>query len=146
MASTLDAIKKNFFDSEKVLKAVDANNRRKLSRFGAFVRTRSKSSIRKRKRASKPGEPPSSHTGILKKFIYFSYDEATKSVVVGPAALRNNSTAPRLLEHGGSGVTSKFVNRRGQIHRRGFWRARPFMRPAFEKELPSFLQSLKDSI
>lgn len=146
MATTVDAIKKSFFDAEKVQRSVDASTRKTLSRFGAFVRTRSRSSIRKRRAASVPGQPPSSHTGLLKKFVFFSYDTEAKTVVIGPAALRSNATAPELLEYGGKGVTSRFVNRRGQQRRTGYWRARPFMRPAYEKELPGYLQSLKDSI
>lgn len=145
-SSPIRAIQRNFFDTDNVIKLVDASMRKSLSRFGAFVRTRSRSSIRKRKRASNPGEPPSSHTGILKRFIFFSYDAKNKSVVVGPTPLRSDSTAPELLEHGGAGITSKFINRRGQERRRGQWRARPFMKPAFDAELPGFLQSLKDSI
>lgn len=143
---TIDAIKRNFFDSDKVIRAVDREMRRQLSRFGAFVRTRSKSSIRKRKAASKPGSPPTNRTGLLKKFIFFSYDEQTKTVVIGPAAFKSNATAPELLEYGGRGVTSRFVNRRGQIPRQGIWRPRPFMRPAFDAELPKFLQGLKDCV
>ena len=144
--ATIEALKRNFFDSEKVLRAVDSTMRRKLSKFGAFVRTRSRSSIRKRKAVSQPGTPPTNRTGLLKKFIFFSYDEQTKTVVIGPAAFRENATAPELLEHGGRGITSRFVNRTGQIPREGIWRPRPFMRPAFETELPKFLTSLKDSV
>lgn len=144
--SAIDAIKKNFFDRDKVQRAVDKSMRQSLSKFGAFVRTRSRSSIRKRKKPSPPGSPPSSHTGLLKKFIYFSYDEASKTVVIGPMAFRASATAPELLEYGGAGVVSQYVTRRGQKRRAGQWRPRPFMRPAYATELPKFMGSLKDSI
>jgi len=49
-----------FFDSKKVVSATDRATRRVLSRFGAFVRRTAKQSIRKRKKVSQPGSPPSS--------------------------------------------------------------------------------------
>jgi len=58
---------KLFFDRQAVISKVDAATRRVLSRFGAFVRQRAKSSIRKRRNPAPPGSPPSSHTGLLKK-------------------------------------------------------------------------------
>ena len=125
-----------FFDAPKVVRAVDTATRRVLSKFGAFVRTAAKSSIRKRKRSSEPGSPPSSHTGLLKKFIYFGYDTAARSVVIGPTRLNStDGTAPATLEYGG---TIRIVRqRRGrQTIKRVMIAARPFMRPALQKELP----------
>ena len=66
--------KKMFFDAKAVISRVDAATRKVLSRFGAFVRTGAKHSIHKRKAVSQPGEPPSSHVGLLRKLIYFGYD------------------------------------------------------------------------
>jgi len=60
--------KQMFFTSKAVLSATDRATRRVVSRFGAYVRRAAKSSIRKRKRISCPGKPPSSHTGLLKRF------------------------------------------------------------------------------
>ena len=51
--------KQMFFDRAKVKNAVDKGVRKVLSKFGAFVRRTARSSIRKRKRVSAPGEPPS---------------------------------------------------------------------------------------
>lgn len=99
-------VKRLFFDSRAVTSRVDPAKRRVLSRFGAFVRTRSKSSIRKRKAASRPGAPPSSHTGLLKKFIFFSYEPQKESVVIGPEKLsgRAGRDVPEILEDGGRTV------------------------------------------
>ncbi|MEZ6193753.1 MAG: hypothetical protein R3C45_21125, partial [Phycisphaerales bacterium] len=96
-------ITKLFFDKKTVRDKVDVGTRRVLSRFGAFVRRTARSSIRKRKRISKPGEPPSSHIGLLKKFIFFGYDPSARSVVIGPVRLsqKGRGEAPALLEHGG---------------------------------------------
>ena len=51
------------------------------------VRTTARHSIHKRKRTIAPGEPPSSHTGLLRRFIFFGYDRERRSVVIGPARL-----------------------------------------------------------
>jgi len=136
-------IKQLFFDSPKVVRAVDSTTRRVLSKFGAFVRRTARSSIRKRKRISEPGSPPSSHSGLLKKFIFFGYDPAKRSVVIGPERLSQSGRgeAPHLLEYGGTGT----VERRGK-RRRAKVRARPFMGPAFEKEEPKLAAMWRDSI
>lgn len=123
--------KKLFFDSRSVISRTDAATRRVLGKFGAFVRTTARSSIRKRKKVSAPGSPPSSHVGLLKKFIFFGYDASRQSVVIGPARLtqKGRGAAPALLEYGG-----KNVLQRGGKRRRAVYRPRPFMGPAFEKE------------
>ena len=119
-----------FFDSPKVIATVDKTTRRVLSRFGAFVRTVAKRSIRKRKSHSPPGQPPSSHIGLLKKFIWFGYEPHKHSVVIGPARLsgKNRGEAPSLLEYG-----EKFP-------------ARPYMGPAYEKSRPKLSEFWKNSI
>ena len=128
------ATKQMFFDRAQVRRKVHTATRRVLSRFGAFVRRAAKSSIRKRKRASAPGQPPSSHTGLLKRFIFFGYDPARRSVVIGPERLNQKvGDAPEALEYGGTstvieGIRGKRTKRRVRI------RARPFMGPAFEQE------------
>lgn len=116
---TLVEAKAGFFDRAKVLNAVDSATRKVLSKFGAYVRTRAKSSIRQRKKVSQPGHPPSSHTGDLKRFIFFSYDPAKRSVVIGPTLLNRSDggSIPATLEHG-----------------RGKYAARPYMGPAFNHE------------
>jgi len=151
----LDKAKSMFFDRKTVLSSVDRATRRVLSKFGAYVRTSAKSSIRKRKKVSDPGRPPSSRTGLLKKFIFFAYDGQKQSVVIGPVKLNGKGDAAELLEYGGTRTVQ-----RGQWVRRGrpgrnsrghftaapwvfiepgttlHYRARPFMGPAFEREKP----------
>lgn len=107
-----------FFDSAKVKASLDAGTRKALSKCGAFVRTKSKTSLRYRKKASAPGQPPSVHragsftrenkkTGVrratspLKELIYFAWDSRTKSVTVGPIPFARTGT-PARLEHGGA--------------------------------------------
>ncbi len=132
-------ITKLFFDKKAVTNKVDAGTRRVLSRFGAFVRRTARSSIRPRKRISNPGEPPSSHIGLLKKFIFFGYDPGPRSVVIGPVRLSQNGRgeAPALLEHGGTGKVGK---------QRAKYKPRPFMGPAFQKELPQLPAMWRNSV
>ena len=129
-------IKKLFFDRKAVTDKVDRTTRKVLSRFGAFVRRTAKSSIRKRKRVSSVGQPPSSHSGILKKFIFFGYEPAKRNVVIGPAKLNQKiGDAPHALERGGASTVIQ--GRRGRRKKRRVKiKARPFMGPAFNKEKP----------
>ena len=124
--------KATFFDRKAVTGAVDRTTRRVLSKFGAFVRTGARSSIRKRRAVSAAGQPPSSHAGLLKKLIYFGYEPTRKSVVIGPTPLHGTAKAPPLLEEGG---TVDRRDRKGR-RRRLRYRARPFMGPALKRELP----------
>jgi hypothetical protein len=135
-----------FFDSKAVRSAVDRTTRRVLSRFGAFVRTAAKHSIRKRKRISAPGEPPSSHTGLLRRFIFFGYDRGRRSVVIGPErANRKIGDAPAALEYGGtSTVVEGLRNRRRKRSIR--IAARPYMGPAFEQEKPKLPAMWRSSV
>ena len=124
------------FDRKAVMGAVDRATRKVLSKFGAFVRTDARHSIRKRKAISEPGNPPSSHVGLLRKLIYFGYDRGRRSVVIGPQRLNQKvGDAPHALEHGGTstvidGLRGRRKKRRVRIA------ARPFMGPAFEREKP----------
>jgi hypothetical protein len=122
-------MKKMFFDRAAVKKRVDVRTRKALSKFGAYVRQTSRRSIKKRKGTSKPGRPPFSHVGTLKRFIFFGYDAERRSVVIGPTLVPGKrGTAPSSLEYGGKSNASWG----GQTK----IRQRPYMHPAFEKHLP----------
>jgi hypothetical protein len=135
-------VKRLFFDRPAVLSKLDAATRRVLSKFGAFVRRTAKSSIRKRKKPSPPGSPPSSHTGLLKRLIFFGYDPGKRSVVIGPEPLRSTVEAPPLLEYGG---TARRKNRRGKSVT-ATYKPRAYMGPAFQKEQASLPSLWRDSI
>lgn len=100
-----------FFDRTRVRATVDGLVRRKMERFGGAVRTDARYSIRKRQAPSQPGEPPHSHTGLLKDFIFYAWDAASRSVVIGPVPTNQvffdgngqpvRGTVPQVLEHGG---------------------------------------------
>lgn len=135
---------------------------RALSKIGAFIRRSARSSIRKvgkKGTPSNPGQPPKSRTGLLRDFIQFAYDPATKSVVVGPEKLNRPSFAPPTLEYGGSYTVTETqvpewtdyaqakpnpsevwvrVNPRrakGNVRKRTVTQApRPYMMPALQRE------------
>src|SRR5690606_26351069 len=85
-------------------------------RQGSFIRRRARSSLRRRKRISAPGQPPSVHSKdpvATLKNIWFSLDPRTETVVVGPLALNakmladgaatpTRGTVPSTLEFGGT--------------------------------------------
>lgn len=121
-----------FFDKPGVINKIKAGARGALSKAGAYIRQRAKTSIRKRKRPASPGSPPSSHTGRLRDAILFGYDERTDSVVVGPTKYKNsNPTGAELLEYGGTGKTAK--------GKAAYYHAFPFMHPAEAAERPHTL-------
>lgn len=138
---SFQAAKRGFFDRAAVQQKVDTATRKVLSRFGAFVRQRAKTSIKKRKEISRPGQPPHSHVGLLRKFILFAYDPDRKSVVIGPTLTKEDAEAPRLLEHGGD---TTLKTREGL--KRAHYRPRPFMGPAFEAEKPQLPALWKNSV
>lgn len=155
----LDEYKATFFDREKVRSAVNRAERRALSNFGARVRTRAissvlrhpvrkgfgvKSRITNREGVSPAGTPPFAHLGYLPKFTFFAYDLAARSVIIGPARLngvRADATALRTLEESGE----ERIVRRG-IARQATYRARPWMAPAFEAELPGAAPEFRDTV
>ena len=160
-----------FFDSAAVVKRLDAGTRRVLSKLGAFVRRRARSSMRKRKKPSKPGAPPSVHQGQLKNLLFFSYDFQAKSVVVGPVPFRGPAVVPGLMEAGGTSLkTVRVYPNRGRAatprQKEAFLRGvragaiiprkaqtvqvpakyapRPFMAPALQAEMPKFRDQLRN--
>jgi hypothetical protein len=107
--------KSMFFDRPRVIEAVGRAGAKALSQAGAYIQRRAKTSIRKRKRVSRSGEPPSSHVGTLRNRIYFSYDPPTRSVVVGPTPVGSRSVVPPTLEYGGELPRHKNPLRRQRV-------------------------------
>jgi hypothetical protein len=125
-------LKSLFFDRAAVINAMDAKTRRVLSRFGAFVRRRDRSSQRRRKKVSDPGSPPSAHVGLIKEMTYFAYEPESKSVIVGPAFLNRPQPGVLVLIEKGGDALRAVHGKPKRLH----YRARPHTGPAFEAELP----------
>lgn len=147
-----------FFDRAKVIRAVGRAKARTLSRAGAFVRTTAKRSIRnapfvtrkrrgqerrdRRRKSSKPGNPPFSQLGTLRRLIFFAYERHRDTVVIGPARGGGASGAPSNLEYGGR----TRIKRRGSRPRAVKIARRPYMGPALEKEQRQFAERMRDSV
>lgn len=128
------SIQKAFFDSVKVQKALDAKTKRVFIRVGGRVRKTAQFSMRSRKESAKPPNPPHAHKKLLKKHIYFSYDEQKKEVVIGPILIRSKVDSPvkvtKLLEKGGHRF--KFKQKEGGFVKQ-VYAGNPYMGPAFLK-------------
>lgn len=154
-----------FFDSPRVLKAVAKAERKALSKIGAFVRRRARSSLRRRKRTSSPGETPSVHSKSDRatlKAILFAFNPSTRSVVIGPIGLNQanetgggRQTVPQIMEFGGTvsireeqwantknpdrwfrrDLRRRASERKRYRIRRAEYAARPFMGPALDAEV-----------
>lgn len=134
LAVRMRPMRGGFFDRPKVQRAIDRANRRNLSRAGAFVRQRMKTSILKSKQVARPGEPPSSHSGELRRFLFFAYDFSTRSVVVGPEKIGKKGNVPALLEQGGRGPNGRE------------YAPHPYAEPALEAERGNFPEIWRNSI
>lgn len=131
---TLD-IKDMFFDRQHVLDAVGKENAKKLSKAGAFIRQRAKTKLRRRKKPSAAGQPPSVHSRDRRatlKNILFGLNADWESVVIGPVGLTEKrlssasvQTVPELMEYGG---TSRVKEKRVR------YPTHPFMGPSLEEE------------
>lgn len=138
-------VKTLFFDSPAVIKSVDAATRKVLNRIGGMIRLTARRSIKKapsRTAVSKPGKPPLSHTGLLKNYIYYSFDPQARSVLVGPVALRaKGKDVPHTLEYSG---TAKIKTKNGskKVH----IAARPYMGPALKVSHPKMAALWKNSV
>lgn len=149
---------------DRVNKIEQKGRKRALMKAGAFVRRRARTRIlRRRKRSSAPGQPPSIHarskTESLKA-IFFRFEPSTSSVVVGPVKLNGrqetttgSQTLPSVLEFGGdivltqrrigsgdwSTITSNAKKLPGEQRRKRRVRIkkRPFMSLALQREVES---------
>lgn len=155
-------LKDFFFDRSNLEFALQRSEIKILSRIGAFLRKRARSLLRRRKRVSSAGQPPSVHSSdpvATLKNILFGYEPNRHSVVVGPVKLNGlqkfngrmlGGTVPGLLEFGGDAGIREWYSPRfgkwfpGAFRRNGIVRTRlrkaryarhPFMGPTLDAEL-----------
>jgi phage gpG-like protein len=77
---------------------------RSLGQAAGTIRVTAKRSIRKRKKPSNPGSPPSSPTGMLRRVLRYEVDLEKKEAVIGPV----NEIAGRIWNlHEFGGVVTK---------------------------------------
>ena len=156
------------FKSEVVKQALDKVEYHALRLFGADVRSDARKYL---ERGHSPwGVAPNSKkgSGLLRAGVLYGFDQASRSVVVGPQLLSGRGvgrgpypglTVPELLEEGGT-VRMRSQNIRSiiQLHvgevdwapprwgRPARYRAMPYMGPAFENRLARLDKYWADSI
>jgi hypothetical protein len=147
-------------------------NRKALSKAGAFIRRRARSSLRRRKKSSEPGQPPSVHTSdrvATLKNILFAYEPQSESLVVGPVKLNQkaallgpqlgDATVPQVHEFGatvkvrevkvGKGWRSGMRRVRPEQTirvRAATYPERPFMGPALDAEKDNIPDAWEGSV
>lgn len=158
---TFKSAKEGFFDHEKVKKAMDEATQKNLSKFGAWVMTQARRSMRRTKKSSSPGEPPKAHVGLIKEgqhAVEFWWDFNSRSVVIGPTLINRSSVALKTLEHGGDEMLSWVWRTKNVGAKKKRWLEKspsytahyapfPFMQPAYDENLaklqPLWANSIK---
>lgn len=120
-------------ETAKVAKAVEQYNIESLGHAGGVIRKTAQRSIRRRMGYSKPGTPPHTHTGALRRSIRYAVDKQREEVVIGPSASVIGTRLGPLHEFGGQ-------------TKRGQYPARPFMGPAFTTILPRLPEHWRRSV
>jgi hypothetical protein len=146
--SSFDKIKSSFFDTKLVTNSLDKGIKKALSKFGAYVWRRAKSSLKyskphvsgeagkppkvhkwshfqKKKMNKKTGKIVSQSASPLRELTFFGYDAPRRSVVIGPVPFKRAAVLP-VIEYGGNGHF-----------------AHPWVTPAFEAELPKAAPEFK---
>lgn len=149
MKLSIEGAKRSFFDREKVVREIDRYTLKSLRHAGGYLRRVARNSIKKGKpgAVSSPGDPPRSHTGLLKDKIFFvAVKEAAQRprVIVGPVKLNTPTNAPNILEYGGTTTIVRRDPKTKEVTRRKVRiEARPYMGPALEKaksQIPSLFR------
>lgn len=108
---TLTADTSKFLDRFVVETEVERIEFEGLKRNAFYLRRVARNSIRRKKSPSKPGQPPRSVRGDLKRGIW-AVLEGRGSAVVGPVKYGWGTEAPSTLEFGGESVIDKSVRRK----------------------------------
>lgn len=131
MITVTSQIKDRFFDRARVIETVHRHEIRRLSRAGAFVRRRARTSILRRapkkrkgkqRRSARPGQPPLVHSNdnfANLRNILFGLAENDNAVVIGPRVVpslkltgASAQTVPELLTFGGTARIEMWANTR----------------------------------
>ena len=148
--SILQVRARTFLDRPSVIESLEAKYLTVMARLGGYIRTTMQRSMRYRKKASKPGQPPTSrrdysgNAGMLRSLIEFGYDRTDHMLVVGPQKIQSptlplgGKSVPQLLDQGGAAYVYQLGGKRTLAH----YEPRPFVQPAVEKGLTKFRELL----
>jgi len=105
-------------NTKQVLTKAKKGSIKSLGHAGATIRLTAKRSIRRRKKPSEEGQPPSTRKGQLRGAIMYAVEKQNDLVVIGPEQAKVGKSASA-HEHGGR-------------YKRQRYPKRPFMGPALE--------------
>jgi hypothetical protein len=106
-------------ETKRVQAKSQQGNFKSLGHAGATIRLVARRSIRRRKKASPAGQPPSTRKGQLRGAIIYDVERSKSVVVIGPDHAKVGKSASA-HEHGGR-------------YKRERYPQRPFMGPALEQ-------------
>ena len=118
--------------SQQVKRKVKDANFRNLGHAGAAIRLTARRSIRRSKKPSRPGTPPNTRGGQLRRAIVYAVERREERVVIGPD----------YAVVGVSAVAHEF----GGHYRGDYYESRPFMGPALMKSRDRLPQQWAGSI
>jgi phage gpG-like protein len=110
---------KIYLKLKELKKRIRAGAYKTLNHAAASIRLTARRSIRRSRKAAKPGKPPHTRAGQLKRSLYYSVDKQKSSVVIGP----------KYSVMGKSAAVHEF----GKRHRGRKYPKREFMKPALMK-------------
>lgn len=122
-------------DTKAIHKAVEKVEKPIAEKMAGFVYKTARQSMRRRKKASQPGQPPSAHSGpkypkgpLLKELMRAYWDETTRTAVAGPLG-KAGLNAPSLNEFGGNKVVkTRIIKPKGR-------KATPAQAAAFKRKI-----------
>ena len=120
------------FDRRKVRRRAAEGSIRSLGHAGAALRLTARRSIRRSRRTSRPGQPPHTRRGQLKRALRYAVEKERERVLIGPTYSVVGRSA-RAHEFGGR-------------YRRETYPKRPFMGPALMKIRSRLPRMWADSI
>lgn len=103
-----------------------------LRRMGAYIRRAAQSKVRQSRNPSRPGEPPHTRRGALKRGILFGVDRQSNSIVVGPS-IRFVGTSMQAHEFGGG-------------YKRERYPKRPLMGPSLRESAPHLAKMWENAV
>lgn len=160
IAMNFKAARAQMWNAINIKQKMDNATFRAHSKFGAYVMYTARRSMKSNSGTSTPGSPPYAHNDEPIKSNprgRVKFDPSIDNVIIGPEKLWNKEAPDQLkaLEYGGpSLIIKKLQMGPGRIQQPRqtpllvpiFVRKRPFMKPAFEKELPRASYLWKNSL
>jgi hypothetical protein len=107
---------------ERLRRTIERANEGWLNAVGYLISTYAKRSIKRSRQQSRPGDPPTTRRGLLRRAIRYRVAQDRTHVLVGPTASKVGR-AGEAHEHGGRYKGQRYPQR-------------PFMGPALEQAAP----------